>query len=239
VCLVRPAILLVFVSALNTYASSPVAGRWEGSVQIPGSGFNLIVDLDQPDGKEWIGSVIIPGLGVKGAPLAELVINDSAISGTIKGALTGPRTGDTTIKAGLTNDGQLNGEMLTAGNSALFVLRKTGPPQVDLPRKSTPVSKNFVGEWKGDYEMDGYPRHVTLILANNGPNEGTAQLTVVGKRTNKPSVDLVLDENNFLTIQAHDFGISYEGRLGKELDTIKGTFTLGPFELPLTLRRTP
>lgn len=235
----RPAILLVFISALNTYASSPLAGRWEGSVQIPGSGFNLILDLDQADGKEWIGSVVIPGLGVKGAPLAELVINDSAISGTIKGALTGPRTGNTTIKASLTNEGQLNGQMLEAGNSAPFVLRKTGPPQVDVPRKSTAVSKNFVGEWKGDYEMDGYARHVTLTLANNGSNEGTAQLTVVGKRTNKPSVDLILEENGFLTIQAHDFGITYEGRLGQELDAIKGTFTIGPFEVPLTLHRTP
>src|SRR4051812_14815940 len=110
----RPAILLLFISALTTYASSPVAGRWEGSVQIPGNGVNLILDLDQPDGKEWIGSVIIPGLGVTGAPLSELVMNDAAISGTIKGALTGPRTGNTTLKASLTNDGQLNGEMLAA-----------------------------------------------------------------------------------------------------------------------------
>jgi hypothetical protein len=226
------------MSALTTYASEPVAGRWEGSVQIPGSAYNLVLDLDQPDGKEWIGSVIVPGLGVKGASLTELTINGSAISGTIKGALTGPRTGDTSITASLTSDGQLNGEMLAGGNSAPFVLSKTGPPQVDLPRKSTAVSKNLVGEWKGDYEMDGYVRHVTLTLANNPSNAGTAQLTVVGKRTNKPTVDLVLEENGFLTIQAHDFGITYEGRLSKELDSIKGTFTIGPFELPLTLRRT-
>jgi hypothetical protein len=110
---------------------------------------------------------------------------------------------------------------------------------VELPPKSTVVSKNFVGEWKGDYEMDGYPRHVTLTLANGESNGATAQLTVVGKRTNKPVVDLVSEENGFLTIQAHDFGITYEGRLSKELDSVKGTFTLGPFELPLTLRRTP
>ncbi len=235
----RPVILLLFIAAVTCDASSPVAGRWEGSVQIPGSAFNLILDLDQSAGKEWIGSIIIPGLGVKGAPLAELAINDSAVSGTIKGALTGPRTGSTTIKASLTNDGQLNGELLQAGNSAPLVLRKTGPAQVELPRKSTVVSKDFVGEWKGDYEMDGYPRHVTLTVANNESRPATAQLTVVGKRTTKPPVDLVLEENGFLTIESHEIGITYEGRLGKETDAIKGTFTLGPFELPLTLRRTP
>lgn len=235
----RPIIFLSFIAVVTCDASSPVAGRWEGSVQIPGSAFNLVLDLDQSAGKEWIGSIIIPGLGVKGAPLAELAINDSAVSGTIKGALTGPRTGSATLKASLTNDGQLNGELLQAGNSAPLILRKTGPAQVELPRKSTVVSKDFVGEWKGDYEMDGYPRHVTLTVANNESSPATAQLTVVGKRTTKPPVDLVLEENGFLTIESHEIGITYEGRLGKETDAIKGTFTLGPFELPLTLRRTP
>jgi hypothetical protein len=235
---VRPFILLLFISALTTYSSSPVAGRWEGSVQITGSAFNLIVDLDQSASKDWVGSIIIPGLGVKGAPLTELSIKDSAISGTIKGALSGPRTGGTSIRASLTTHEQLKGELLQAGNSAAFILRKTGPPQVELPRKSTIVSKDFVGQWKGDYEMDGYPRHVTLNLANHDSNAAAADITVVGKRTTKPPVDLVLEENGFLTIESHEIGITYEGRLSKELDAIKGTFTLGPFELPLTLRRT-
>lgn len=214
-------------------------GRWEGSVQIPGNAFNLILDLDQSSGKGWIGSIIIPGLGVKGSPLTEIAINESSISGTIKGALASARIGSATLKASLTNDGQLSGQFLEAGNSAPFALRKTGPPQVELPRKSTMVSKDFVGKWKGDYEMNGYPRHVTLTLANNESNGATAQLTVVGKRTTKPPVDLVLDENGFLTIESHEIGITYEGRLGKEADAIKGAFSLGPFELPLTLRRTP
>lgn len=238
VCRVRPVIFLFFIATLTIEAANPIVGHWEGSVQIPGSTFNLILDLDQSAGKDWAGSIIIPGLGVKGAPLTELAITDSEVSGTIKGALAGPRTGNTTFKVSLTSDGQLQGELLQAGNSAPLLLRKTGPPQVELPRKSTIVGKDFVGEWKGDYEMDGYPRHVTLNLANKEANAASADLTVVGKRTNKPAVDLVMEENGFLTIQAHDFGITYEGRISKELDAIKGTFTLGPFELPLTLRRT-
>jgi hypothetical protein len=236
---VRPVIFLFFIAALTTQASSPVAGRWEGSIQIPGNAFNLIVDLDQSGGKDWVGSIIIPGLGVKGAPLTELTIKDSAISGAIKGALASPRTGNAVLKASLTNDGQLRGDFVQGGNSAPFLLRKTGAPEVELPRKSTIVSKDFVGEWKGDYEMDGYPRHVTLNLANHDSNAAAADLTVVGKRTTKPPVDLVLEENGFLTIESNEIGITYEGRISKELDAIKGTFTLGPFELPLTLRRTP
>ena len=117
------------------------------------------------------------------------------------------------------------------------MLKKTGPAQVELPRKSTAISKDLEGEWKGDYEMNGYPRHVTLTLSNRARSgQGAAQLVVVGKRTTNAPVDLVTDEDGFLTIESHEIGITYEGRLQKEAGEIKGTFTLGPFELPLVLR---
>ena len=119
------------------------------------------------------------------------------------------------------------------------MLQKTGPPQVELPRKSTAISKDLEGEWKGDYEMNGYPRHVTLKLANHEAGGATAQLVVVGKRTTNAPIDLIMEEGNFLTIESHEIGITYEGRFRKEAGEIKGTFTLGPFELPLVLRRAP
>jgi hypothetical protein len=76
-------------------------------------------------------------------------------------------------------------------------------------------------------------------LSNRDSGEGAAQLVVVGKRTTDAPVDLVTDADGFLTIESHQIGITYEGRLEKEAGEIKGTFTLGPFELPLVLRRRP
>ncbi len=137
----------------------------------------------------------------------------------------------------MTSAGQLTGDFLQAGNTAPCVLQKTGPPQVELPRKSTAISQELEGEWKGDYEMDGYPRHVTLTLANHKPDGASAQLVIVGKKTNNVPVELVTEESGFLTIKSPEFGITYEGRFRKEAGEINGTFTLGPFELPLVLRR--
>ena len=131
-------------------------------------------------------------------------------------------------------------DFLQAGNSAPFVLQKTGPAQVELPPKSTAISKDLEGEWKGDYEMNGYPRHVTLTLANRDSGEGAAQLVVVGKNaqpTRRSTWSRTTD--GFLTIESREIGITYEGRLKKAAGEISGTFTLGPFELPLVLRRTP
>ena len=233
-------ISIVFLySALVCEAAESVAGRWEGSIQIPGSEFPLIVDLDRAAGKDWAGSIIIPGLGVKGAPLADLLVGDSGISFTIKAALASERTGQAKFRGRLTSAGQLTGSFLQAGNTAPCVLQKSGPPQVELPRKNTAVNQELEGQWTGDYEMDGYPRHVTLTLANQKRDGASAQLVIVGKKTNNVPVELVTEESGFLTIKSSEFGITYEGRFRKEAGEINGTFTLGAFELPLVLRRPP
>jgi hypothetical protein len=232
----RLASIVLLCSAIACEAET-AAGRWEGSIKIPGGEFPLVVDLDQVDGKDWAGSIIIPGLGVKGAPLSDLSIGNSEISFTIKAALASERTGQAKFRGRVTSVDHLTGDFLQAGNTALCTLQKTGPPQVELPRKSSAISHELEGEWKGDYEMDGYPRHVTLTLANHRLDGASAQLVIVGKKTNNVPVELVTEESGFLTIKSPEFGITYEGRFRKEADGINGMFTLGPFELPLVLRR--
>ena len=43
----RLASIILLYSALVCEAAEMAGGRWEGSIQIPGSEFPLIVDLDQ------------------------------------------------------------------------------------------------------------------------------------------------------------------------------------------------
>ena len=235
----RLAAFFILTSALACSAADNAAGRWEGSIKIPGQELAAIIDLEQPQGKDWIGSIIIPGLDVKGAPLTDIAVADAGISFTIKGALASERTGQSKFQAHLSGADQLSGDFLAAGNTAPFSLKKTGPPQVELPRQSTEVSRDLEGEWKGDFELNGYPRHVTLTLRNQPSGGASAQLVIVGKRTTNAPIDLVTDEKGFLTIESHEIGITYEGRLKKETGEIKGMFTLGPFDLPSILRRTP
>jgi hypothetical protein len=55
------------------------------------------------------------------------------------------------------------------------------PAQVEAPQRSTPVAADLAHAWR-EFELAGYPRHVTLTLANgNGYGAGaTATLVVVG-----------------------------------------------------------
>src|SRR4029077_817123 len=102
---------------------------------------------------------------------------------------------------------------------------------------STAIAKEIEGEWKGEYELFGYPRHVTIKLVNRAADGATAEFVVVGKKTNNLPVDLVTQEGDLLTIDSHETGINYEGRLDRKTNEIKGTFAQGPIELPLVLRR--
>jgi hypothetical protein len=197
----------------------------------------LIVDLSEESGKGWIGSIIIPGFGVKGASLVDLHVRSSDLAFAIKGALGNERAGQAEIRAHLTADGHLAGNFTQGGNSAPFVLERIGPAQVELPPRSTPVSKEVEGEWKGDYEMNGYARQVTMKFAERGPDTPGLEFVIVGKKTNNVPVTLLTQEGDFLTIKSDEFGITYEGQFRKEAGEIKGTIIQGPFEQPLVMRR--
>ena len=229
--------IILFASAALSHAAEGVAGRWEGSAQISGSELKLIVDLSDESGQGWIGSIIIPGFGVKGAPLVDLHARSSDLAFAIKGALGSERAGQAEIHTHLTPDGHLAGDFRQGGNSAPFVLEKTGPPQVDLPPHSTPVSKELEGEWKGEYELMGYARHVTMKFSSHGADAASVEFVIVGKKTNNVPVSLVTQEGDFLSLRSDEFGITYEGLFRKEAVEIKGTIVQGPFEQPLVMRR--
>jgi hypothetical protein len=229
---------ILFASAALCQAAETVAGRWEGVAQIPGNELRLIVDLSDEGGKDWTGSIIIPGFSIKGAELTDLHVRGGDLDFAIKGALGNARSGRTELTAHLTADGHLAGDFKQGGNSARFVLSKTGPAQVDLPPRSTAVAKEVEGEWKGDYEMLGYPRHATLKFSDRGAEGAGVEFTIVGKKENKIPVSLVTQDGDFVTVKSEEFGITFEGRFSKQSGEIKGTLSQGPMEAPLVLKRT-
>jgi hypothetical protein len=232
----RIAFILLLASALISRADENAAGRWEGTVQIPGRQLTLIVDLAAgSSGGGWQGSIIIPGLGLKGAPLSDITSSGSDIIFSMKAALADPSAGPAKFKARFVGDGKLAGDFVQAGNTAPFALQKTGPPQVEIPPRSTPIAKEIEGEWKGGYELLGYPRKVTIKLQNRGPEGATAEFVIVGRKENKLPVDRVVQQGEFVTVDSHEIGLSFEGRARK--DEIQGTISQGPLEIPVTLRR--
>lgn len=224
-------------AAFSSFAADTPAGRWEGTVQVPDFPLHVVVDLDHDASGAWIGSIVIPELNVKGAQLVDIGLHGANASFAIKGALTDPQAGPARFQAHLDATGSMAGNFTQAGNSTTFSLKRTGPAQVDLPARSTAVAGEFEGKWVGEYELMGYPRHVTLTLTNHGSAAASAEFIIVGKKVNNLPVDLVTQDGAFLRIESHEIGINFEGRFRKETGEIAGTYEQGPFELPLVLHR--
>jgi hypothetical protein len=224
--LVRLITILIVAAALPCRAEDVMSGRWEGNARIPDEELNVVVDLAQENGV-WVGSIIIPGLGLKGAPLTDIKVQAPDVNFTVKGAL-GIHMNLRLI------ENKLAGNFEQAGNRAPATLKKTGPPQVEYPPRNTPVAKELEGEWKGDYEMLGYTRHVSIKFANH-PDGATADFLIVGRKHNVLPVDLVTQEGDLVTVDSHEMGFSFEGRLrnGK----LTGAIRQAAIETPLILVR--
>jgi len=224
VCLI---VILIVTTALPCRAQDPISGRWEGNARIPDGELTVVVDLAQQNGA-WVGSIIIPGLGVKGTPLTEIKVEPPDVNFAVQGPLG--------IKMNLRSleMNKLAGNLEQAGNRAITTLQKTGPPQVEYPPRSTPVAKELEGEWKGDYEMLGYPRHVSIKFANHAEG-ATADFVIVGRKHNVLPVTLVMQEGNLVTVDSQERGFSFEGRLrdGK----LTGAIRQSALETPLVLER--
>jgi hypothetical protein len=225
------ALSLASTTAATPGAASDVEGRWSGKVQIPGNELILIVDLARKP--NWMGSATLPALNVMGAQLTGIEIQGASVSFGIQ-AMTGPSVEPPKIKAQLT-DKKLIGDFLQAGNSARVVLEKIGPPQVEEPLRSTPVAKEFEGEWRGEYQLFGYERKVTLKLQNRDSQPASAEFVIVGRKVNNVPVDRIVQQGSFITIDSSAFGLTYEGRF--QNGAIQGTVLQGPIAVALVLHR--
>jgi len=230
------AALLWCFPALAMGAGPSAEGRWEGRIEIPGRALPMVVDVAQDKAGAWTGSIIVPGLGIKGAPLSSVVATGTDLTFDVGGPLATPTYGPAHFTARL-GTGTMAGELSQGGNVARFSLQKTGPAQVDSSQRSTAVARALEDRWSGEFELNGYPRHVTITLENHAGGAATAKFVVVGKQTTDLPVDLVVEEGKFLRIESQANRVAFEGRLGEQNDEIRGTIEVGPFELPLVLRR--
>ncbi len=217
-------------------AENAPEGRWTGSVAVPGRALPLVVDLAPDPSGAWSGSFIMPGLGIKGAPLANVAVTADGVAFDTGGRLASDAYGPASFRARFTPDGAMTGEMKQGGNTAPFALKRTGAAQVERAVRSTPVGPELAREWNGDYELGGYPRHVTIAMANHPDAAATATFVIVGKQTNDLPVDLVTAEGDFVRIESQANQVAFEGHLLKGGGELKGVIELGPLEIPIVLR---
>ena len=231
----RRAALLVLLSLAGLAAAAPPEGRWTGHARLPGRDLPIVVDLAPDKSGTWNGSITVPGLNIKGAALGHVTLQGGEVAFDAANVLSPPTGGDGVAFRGRIEGTAMVGEMRQGGNTAPFRLERTGSAQVELAAHSTPVAKSTQGRWVGEFELGGYPRHVTLDIANEASAPAKVDFVVVGKQTTKLPIDFVSEEEGMLRIESRPYGITLEARVAG--DRIEGTLEVGPTEIPLLLRR--
>lgn len=229
-------VLLCSIALVGHAAPSP-EGRWEGVIRIPGNDQPVVVDLAPASSGGWTGSIILTGLGIKGAPLSNIVVSDAGVSFDLGATLGDAKAGPARVNIREASADAMAGDVHQAGNVASLSLARVGPAQVELPLKSTAVGGDIAREWSGEVEFGGYPRRVTITLVNHANAPATATFVIVGKRTNDLPVDLVVQDGDNLRIESGATQVMFEGRVFAQTGEIKGTIALGSLELPVVLRR--
>jgi hypothetical protein len=227
----------LLLAAPLAHAADP-AGRWRGTIAIPGAPAVAEIDLDRGADGAWVGSLTAPDFKLRGTPLLELKVADAHIDASLgeMAQRDGAKAGFALV---LERDGHLRGSFHQAGLSAPFELQRIGAADVQLPRASTAVPAAWEGMWKGDFiGTGGYPRHVTLQLRNAAGGPAQAECVVVGKITTTLHVNFLSAARNFLEINSAE-GIFVEGRVDDAAQHFVGSLGYGGLEFPLTLERAP
>ena len=223
---------LLAAAAAPAVVAPDAAGRWQGTIHVPGAEIEAVVDLARGDGGSWTGSMVAPALALPGTPVTALSVEADQVRFTLKGVLGEPR-----FEGRLQKDGTLAGHILLGGNQAPFELKRTGAPEVETPPRSTPVGKPFEGVWSGRTELMGNPLLVRLTLGNDAAGAPAVKFFLQGHNPHDMTVDVVTQEAAFVTVHTPDLGgVRFEGQLNSDAHEITGVLQQGPAEAPLVLR---
>lgn len=230
-------LLAAGLACAGARAGPDPAGRWEGVADVPGQPLRLVIDLDRDAQGRWAGSAILPGRGVKGAAVDGLDVAGCDIRLGLAAAFPGGDALQPKLALACQGDGVLAGTFTLGGHAAPVSLHRSGPAQLDRPPAGRPITAALAGRWTGRYELGGFPREVTLTLANGADGTGGGQLVIVGKRTTTLEVDQVMQGREFVTLRASAANFVIEGRFAAQEGVIEGAMSQGPYEATLVLHR--
>lgn len=122
---------LAVVIAAAAAAPPPPSGRWEGSIQLPGTELAVIVDLAAAEDGSLSGDIDIPLQGAKDLALSGITVDGDRVEFAIAGIPGDPRFAGTLVEDGRS----IVGDFTQGGASYPFMLKRTGEAQVSR-RKS-------------------------------------------------------------------------------------------------------
>jgi hypothetical protein len=226
------ALALSPVSSLLAQDAIDPSGHWEGTIQAPDMELAIEIDLAKNSKGELAGTFTQPAQHIKGLPLSTVTIEGRSVRLVLR-----PGSGGGIFNGTLSADNNsMAGDFVASegGYSLSFSLTRKGEAKIAPPPKSAPIDEELEGTWHGTLDVGGKPMRLVISMANQP--DGTATGTVVSPDGSGVEIPIAMTQKaSSVTIDVPSVGASFAGSLnGTELS---GTWTQGPWSLPLTLRR--
>jgi hypothetical protein len=222
---------LMLASGFAQAPASP-AGHWEGTIQAPDREVPVKLDLAKNAQGAWIGS-FTQMQGGGGIALADIKVDGASAKFRIDMAGDTVPSFDCTVKSAEA----MSCEVGTQMGSVTAALKRTGEAKVDLPKASTSVSAALEGDWAGDLVTPGPTLKLAVHFKNQPDKTVKATLDSPDQGANALPLSDVLEKDSAVEFQLKMAGGAFKGTLNKEGTELKGAWSQGGAELPLTLKK--
>lgn len=119
-------VFLLIPVYLDSQETPSIAGHWEGTIDVPGTKLEILIDFSQkPDGS-WDGKISIPAQNAKNLPLDNISFVNRDASFAIAGV-----PGEPTFKGNISDDGaKISGDFTQGGQTFAFSLSREVSPKI-------------------------------------------------------------------------------------------------------------
>jgi hypothetical protein len=209
-------------------AQSPLAGDWQGTLNA--GGVKLRLALHFTAAKDGTVTATLDSLdqGAIGIPVSSVDLRGTQLTlgiPAVNGTYTGTVNKDATEIDGTWSQGQP------------LALNFKRAPAAPAPAAAKPAAPSDIdGSWKGMLDTGSTQLHIVFKIVNTGDGL-TAQMQSPDQNQAWITASSVTRNGSALTITLQGVGITYEGKISKDLASIDGTFTQGSANIPLLLKK--
>lgn len=216
-------------------SSQGLAGHWEGTIDLPTTKLAIRFDFARADdGADWTGSIDIPVQMVRGHQLADIVVDDDAVSFRMPNI-----PGDPTFAGKLAPGGaRFTGTFSQAGQSYPFAVerRAATPEQGETPSQGVPGT-GLVGHWQGSLRVGSVALRLVLHVKPGDGDALVATLDSIDQGARDIPVSTVQFADGEVKLELATIGARYTGRMVADGSTIEGRWKQGQLDAPLDFRR--
>jgi hypothetical protein len=230
----RAALLACAIAAASLAQQSPrPAGHWDGTLNAPERETRVVIDLDRNQKGEWIGTFSLPDVATNDIPLRDITVQGAAVRFTVNGV-----PGDPKFDGKLSEDGNtFSGTFSSSGKEYPFELKRSGEAKVSLPAPSTPLSKEFEGEWQGTLHAEGSVLRLVIKLSRAADGIAVGTFLSPDQANAEIPITTITQKGRGLEFEIRSIGAAYKGALNAAGTEINGEWSQSGSTLPLAFVR--